>query len=114
MLDPVHNTKRTILNVPVRDPKYPELGARQSGRDAVALLGHGADVGQQGQRPQPEMDQDGRVYFTAQKRSPKDPPDYCKQGSSLRSAQLYPLDVHARRASSRTRARSRSTIPKTK
>ena len=37
------------------------------------------------------MDQDGRVYYTAQFRSPKDPPDYCKKDSALRSAQLYPL-----------------------
>ena len=39
------------------------------------------------------MDQDGRVYYAAQNRSPKDIPAYCKKGSSLRSAQLYPLDV---------------------
>ena len=39
------------------------------------------------------MDQDGRVYWAAQNRSPKDIPAYCKQGSPLRSAQLYPLDV---------------------
>ena len=39
----------------------------------------------------PMMDQDGRVYWTAQTRSPKTPPDYCKRGSPLRSAQLYPL-----------------------
>ena len=41
----------------------------------------------------PMMDQDGRVYWTAQNRSPNDIPAYCKKGSPLRSAQLYPLDV---------------------
>ena len=30
---------------------HAELGARQRGRQPVALLGHGADLGQQGQRP---------------------------------------------------------------
>jgi hypothetical protein len=39
------------------------------------------------------MDQDGRVYWAAQNRSPKDIPDYCKKGSPLHAAQLYPLDV---------------------
>ena len=39
------------------------------------------------------MDQDERVYWAAQNRSPKDIPAYCKKGSPLRSAQLYPLDM---------------------
>jgi hypothetical protein len=39
------------------------------------------------------MDQDGRVYWAAQSRPPNDIPAYCKKGSPLRSAQLYPLDV---------------------
>jgi hypothetical protein len=39
----------------------------------------------------PVMDQGGRVYFTAQSRSPKNPPPYCGKDSPLRSAQLYPL-----------------------
>src|SRR5947199_2436162 len=39
----------------------------------------------------PKMDLNGRVYLTAQTRSPKQPPDYCKRASPLRSAQLYPL-----------------------
>ena len=59
------------------------------------------------------MDQDGRVYFTAQQRSPKNPPDYCKKDSALRSAQLYPLagtpDGFVQNA-----ARSRSRTPTTK
>jgi hypothetical protein len=39
------------------------------------------------------MDQDGHVYYAAQNRSPEEVPDYCKKGSSLTSAQRYPLDV---------------------
>ena len=39
------------------------------------------------------MDQNGRVYWAAQNRPPKEIPAYCKKGSPLRSAQLYPLDV---------------------
>jgi hypothetical protein len=37
------------------------------------------------------MDQDGRVYFTAQLRSPKGVSAYCEKTSLLRSAQLCPL-----------------------
>jgi hypothetical protein len=37
------------------------------------------------------MDEQGRVYFTAQNRPPNDIAAYCGKSSPLRSAQLYPL-----------------------
>ena len=39
----------------------------------------------------PMMDHEGRVYFTAQNRSPKNPPAYCAAASGHPSAKLYPL-----------------------
>jgi hypothetical protein len=39
----------------------------------------------------PTMDAEGRIYFAAQTRSPKNTPSYCSKDSPLRSAQLFPL-----------------------
>jgi hypothetical protein len=39
----------------------------------------------------PMMDHEGRVYFTAQVRSPKNPPAYCAAASGHPSAKGYPL-----------------------
>jgi hypothetical protein len=39
----------------------------------------------------PMMDQDGRIYYMAQIRSPKNPPAYCAAASGHPSAKLYPL-----------------------
>ena len=39
----------------------------------------------------PMLDQDGRVYYTAQIRSPKNPPAYCAAESGHPSAKVYPL-----------------------
>jgi hypothetical protein len=91
VLDPVRNTK-TTMKVPVADPKYAPSSA-----EANRVLAPSAYFGDeqvwdtQVNAHNPMMDQDGRVYFTAQTRSPKDPPDYCKKDSALHSAQLYPL-----------------------
>ena len=89
VLDPVHNTKTTI-QVPVRDGTPSSALANQV-LVASAYWGMEQIWDSQVNAHTPMMDQDGRVYFTAQNRSPKDIPDYCKKGSSLRSAQLYPL-----------------------
>ncbi len=39
----------------------------------------------------PMMDHEGRVYYTAQSRSPKNPPAYCAAASGHPSAKVYPL-----------------------
>ena len=91
MLDPVHNTK-TVIKVPVRDPKDTPSSALANPVLAPSpYWGMEQIWDSQVNAHNPMMDQDGRVYFTAQTRSPKDPPAYCKQDSPLRSAQLYPL-----------------------
>ena len=91
VLDPVHNTKTTILP-PVREGTPSSALANQVvspssywGMEQVWDSKVNAHTS--------AMDQDGRVYYTAQNRSPKDIPAYCKKGSPLHSAQLYPLDV---------------------
>ncbi len=85
---------------------HAELGARQSGLAPSPYFGTEQVWDTQVNAHNPMMDQDGRVYFTAQTRSPKDPPDYCKKESPLRSAQLYPLAGTARPGSCRMPGRS--------
>jgi hypothetical protein len=91
VLDPVKNTK-SVLDVPVADPKYAPSSALANPVIAPSPYWGTEQVwDSQVNAHNPMMDQDGRVYWTAQTRSPKQPPDYCKPGSPLRSAQLYPL-----------------------
>jgi hypothetical protein len=91
ILDPVHNTK-IVMKVPVKDPKYTPSSALNNQVLAPSPYWGMEQVwDSQVNAHNPMMDQDGRVYYTAQQRSPKDPPDYCKKDSPLRSAQLYPL-----------------------
>ena len=93
VLDPVHNTK-TVLEVPVRDPdKTPSSALANQVVSASPYWGMEQVWDSKVNAHNPMMDQDGRVYWTAQHRSPNDIPEYCKKGSALRSAQLYPLDV---------------------
>jgi hypothetical protein len=92
VLDPVHNTK-SVLKVPVRDPdKTPSSALGNPVVNPSPYWGMEQVWDSKVNAHNPMMDQDGRVYWTAQLRSPKDIPAYCKQGSPLRSAQLYPLD----------------------
>jgi hypothetical protein len=86
ILDPVHNTKM-VMKVPVKDPKYAPSSALANPVLAPSPYWGTEQIWDtQVNAHNPMMDQDGRVYFTAQTRSPKDPPDYCKKDSALRSA----------------------------
>jgi hypothetical protein len=91
VLDPVNNSKTTI-QPPVRDGT-PSSALANEVVVASAYWGMEQTWDSKVNAHTSVMDQDGRVYYAAQNRSPKDVPDYCKKGSSLRSAQLYPLDV---------------------
>ena len=91
VLDPVNNTKTTI-QPPVRDGT-PSSALANEVVVASAYWGMEQTWDTKVNAHTSAMDQDSRVYYAAQNRSPKDVPDYCKKGSSLRSAQLYPLDV---------------------
>ncbi|MBO0750607.1 MAG: carboxypeptidase regulatory-like domain-containing protein [Bradyrhizobiaceae bacterium] len=93
VLDPVKNTK-TVMKVPLLDPEgAPSSALNNRVRAASAYFGMEQTWDSQVNAHNPMMDQDGRVYYTAQIRSPMNPPDYCKRDSALRSAQLYPLDT---------------------
>ena len=91
VLDPVHNTKTTI-QPPVREGTPSSALANQVVAPSP-YLGMEQTWDSKVNAHTSAMDQDGRVYWAAQNRSPKDIPAYCKKGSPLRSAQLYPLDV---------------------
>jgi hypothetical protein len=91
VLDPVRNVK-TTMKVPLADPKYAPSSALANRVLAPSpYFGDEQVWDSQVNAHNPMMDQDGRVYYTAQTRSPKEPPDYCKKDSPIRSAQLYPL-----------------------
>jgi hypothetical protein len=91
VLDPVHNIKTTI-QPPVRDGT-PSSALANEVTNPSPYFGMEQTWDSKVNAHTSAMDQDGRVYWAAQNRSPKDIPAYCKKGSSLRSAQLYPLDV---------------------
>ncbi|MBV8186063.1 MAG: carboxypeptidase regulatory-like domain-containing protein [Alphaproteobacteria bacterium] len=91
VLDPVRNTKTTI-QPPVRDGT-PSSALANEVAVASPYWGMEQTWDSKVNAHTSAMDQDGRVYYAAQNRSPKDVPDYCKKGSQLRSAQLYPLDL---------------------
>ena len=91
VLDPVHNTKSTI-RPPVREGT-PSSALANEVVNPSPYWGMEQTWDSKVNAHTSAMDQDGRVYYAAQNRSPKDIPAYCKEGSSLRSAQLYPLDV---------------------
>ena len=91
VLDPVANKKWTI-EPPVRDGTPSSALANQVVAPSP-YFGMEQTWDTKVNAHTSAMDQDGRVYWAAQNRSPKDIPAYCKQGSPLRSAQLYPLDV---------------------
>ena len=91
ILDPVHNAK-TTMQVPVRDREdAPSSALANPVFAASPYFGDEQVWDSHVNMHSPVTDQEGRIYFTAQSRSPQDVPDYCTKDSTLRSAQLYPL-----------------------
>ena len=93
ILDPVKNTI-TQVKIPVRDPKTPSI------KDDPVLAPspyNGPDPlwDSQAVVHNPMYDENGNVWFTARIRPPANP-DFCKQGSDLESAKLYPLATSGR------------------
>jgi hypothetical protein len=90
--DPVNN-KKWVMHVPVRDPdKTPSSALANQVVSASPYWGMEQVWDSKVNAHNPMMDQDGRIWYTAQNRSPQEPPAYCGRNSPLRSAQLYPLD----------------------
>lgn len=91
VLDPIHNVKK-VVPVPVREPEDTPSSALANPVFASSpYFGREQVWDSQVNAHSPAMDQEGRIYFTAQVRPPTEVPAYCGKDSPLRSAQLYPL-----------------------
>jgi hypothetical protein len=92
ILDPINNSK-TTMRLPMRDPEDTPSSAQANPVFAPSpYFGNEQVWDSQVNAHSLVMDQDGRIYFAAQLRSPNDIPPYCAKSSPLRSAQLYPLE----------------------
>jgi len=90
ILDPVKVTK-TTLKVPVRDQDAPSSALANKVVAPSPYFGTEPVWDSRVNAHNPMMDQEGRVYLTAQVRSPKNPPPYCAAASGHPSAKVYPL-----------------------
>jgi hypothetical protein len=90
ILDPVRITKRT-MRIPVRDQGAPSSALSNKVVAPSPYFGTEQVWDTRVNAHNPMMDQDGRVYYTAQSRSPKNPPAYCAASSGHPSAKVYPL-----------------------
>ena len=90
VLDPVKITK-TTLKVPIRDQDAPSSALANPVVAPSPYFGAEQVWDSRVNAHNPMLDQDGRVYYTAQIRSPKNPPAYCAAESGHPSAKAYPL-----------------------
>jgi len=90
VLDPVKIAK-TTMRVPIRDQDAPSSALANPVVAPSPYFGAEQVWDSRVNAHNPMMDQDGRVYFTAQVRSPKNPPAYCAAASGHPSAKAYPL-----------------------
>src|SRR5256884_37005 len=90
VLDPIKITK-TTMKVPIRDQDAPSSALANPVVAPSPYFGTEQVWDSRVNAHNPMMDQDGRVYWTAQSRSPRNPPAYCKAESGHPSAKVYPL-----------------------
>jgi hypothetical protein len=90
ILDPVKVVK-TTMKVPIRDQDAPSSALANPVVAPSPYFGTEQVWDSRVNAHNPMMDQDGRVYYTAQSRSPKNPPAYCAAASGHPSAKGYPL-----------------------
>ena len=90
VLDPVKVTK-TTMQVPIRDQDAPSSALANPVVAPSPYFGAEQVWDSRVNAHNPMLDQDGRVYYTAQIRSPKNPPAYCAAESGHPSAKVYPL-----------------------
>ena len=90
VLDPVKITK-TTLRVPIRDQDAPSSAIANPVVAPSPYFGREQVWDSRVNAHNPMMDHEGRVYWTAQQRSPKNPPAYCSAASGHPSAKIYPL-----------------------
>jgi hypothetical protein len=95
VLDPMKTTA-TQVKLPVVDPKTPNTAADPIFAPSP-YWGNEAIWNGQANIHNPMFDEQGRVWFTARLR-PADDPDFCKTGSELESAKIFPLQRSGRQA----------------
>lgn len=94
ILDPVNNTA-TIFNAPVRDADAPGTDTTDPVTAPSFYWGDEAIWNSKAHAHNPMLDHTGRVWYTARIRA-ADNPDFCKEGSSHPSAQLFPTSKSGR------------------
>jgi hypothetical protein len=87
VLDPAHNSVSEIKH-PVRDPNTPT--SKTAPLEPSPYWGAEPVWDSETTTHNPMMDEKSRVWFTARVRPPANP-DFCKQGSTHPSAQVFPL-----------------------
>jgi hypothetical protein len=93
ILDPVAN-KATSFEAPVRDADTPTTHSTPPLQPS-AYWGNEAIWDSRANAHNPMFGRDGRVWYTARIRAPANP-DFCRAGSKLPSAQLFPLERSGR------------------
>ena len=93
ILDPVKNVA-TTFHAPVRDQDTPVAAGPVFAPSPV--WGTERIWTSRTNAHSVTMDQDGRVWYTAVVRAPDNEPAYCKKGSDLASAKLFPLTSSSR------------------
>src|SRR5438445_4862944 len=81
----------TAIKVPIRDQDAPSPALANPVVAPSPYFGTEQVWDSRVNAHNPMMDQEGRVYWTAQIRSPKNPPAYCAAASGHPSAKVYPL-----------------------
>ena len=90
ILDPVRITK-TTMRIPIRDQDAPSSALANKVVAPSPYFGTEQVWDTRVNAHNPMLDHEGRVYYTAQHRSPKNPPAYCAAESGHPSAKVYPL-----------------------
>ena len=98
ILDPVRNVA-SQAKAQVIDPNTPSFGGTSLEKSTAPSIYWGMDRIWSSQTTihNPMFDEAGRVWLTARVR-PADDPAYCGAGSSMESAQVFPLKVSGRQA----------------
>jgi hypothetical protein len=93
VLDPVRHTAGEI-RIPVRDPNTPSTAETKPMKPSP-YWGDEAIWDSQANAHNPMFDAQGRLWFTSRVRG-NDNPAFCKKGSSLPSAKLFPTNTSGR------------------
>jgi hypothetical protein len=90
ILDPVKIVK-SAMRLPIRDQDAPSSALSNKVVASSPYFGTEQVWDSRVNAHNPMMDHEARVYYTAQVRSPKNPPAYCGAESGHPSAKVYPL-----------------------